>query len=379
MTEHLETEQREDEIDQSSVQGTEHAFERNSTDKLEPIQSVEPVETDDQQSVEARETQSEAQTEAQSDSENASVPVDNEAPQQNDAEESDDGFALVNGERMTELPKDLYIPPDALQVVLESFEGPLDLLLYLIRRQNLDILNIPVAAITRQYMEYVDLMKGFRLELAAEYLLMAALLGEIKSRSLLPRPKDDEGEEEDPRVALIKRLQEYERFKQVAEQLETLPRLGRDFFLGKAAPPDLQTQKIYVDIDIRELLVAFKEVMQRANMFESHRVEKEMLSTRERMSAVLDQLGDQFVPFVSLFTVEEGKLGVVVTFLAILELAKGSMIEFVQSEAFAPIHVRTRQPTEDDEHESRDEGLEDDSSWEREERFSADEVQGLSE
>lgn len=253
-------------------------------------------------------------------------------------------FGLVYGKAITRLPDDLYIPPDALEVFLEAFEGPLDLLLYLIKRQNLDILDIPVAQITRQYMEYVDLMKALNLELAAEYLVMAAMLGEIKSRTLLPRPANaDDDEGQDPRAELIRRLQEYERFKKAAEDIDQLPRLERDFHLAGARRPDYVRDKAQPEVDMRELLLALKEVLHRADMFESHQVSRERLSTRERMSIVLDRLkGREFVPFVALFDAEEGKLGVVVSFLAILELVKGALIELVQASPFSPIHVKAR-------------------------------------
>lgn len=253
-------------------------------------------------------------------------------------------FGLVYGKAITKLPDDLYIPPDALEVFLEAFEGPLDLLLYLIKRQNLDILDIPVATITVQYMEYVELMKAMNFELAAEYLVMAAMLSEIKSRMLLPRPKDDEEEEgEDPRAELIRRLQEYERFKKAAEDIDELPRLERDVFPAEAKRPEFTREKAQPDVDMRELLLALKEVMHRADMFESHQISREKLSTRERMASVLDKLkGRDFVPFIELFNPEEGRLGVVVTFLATLELVKGSLIELVQTESFAPIHVKAK-------------------------------------
>lgn len=253
-------------------------------------------------------------------------------------------FGLVYGKAITKLPDDLYIPPDALEVFLEAFEGPLDLLLYLIKRQNLDILDVPVFAITKQYMEYVELMKAMNLELAAEYLVMAAMLGEIKSRMLLPRPKVDEDEEEgDPRAELIRRLQEYERFKEAAENMDEMPRVERDIHLVQARRPDYTREKPEPDVDLREVLLALKEVLYRADMFESHHVSREKLSTRERMSEVLDKLhGRDFVPFVSLFNVEEGRLGVVVTFLAILELIKNALVELVQNGDYAPIHVKAR-------------------------------------
>jgi len=254
-------------------------------------------------------------------------------------------FGLVYGKAITKLPDDLYIPPDALEVFLEAFEGPLDLLLYLIKRQNLDILDIPVAQITAQYVEYVDIMKSLNLELAAEYLVMAAMLSEIKSRMLLPRPVtgDDDDDELDPRAELIRRLQEYERFKQAAETMDELPREERDFWVASAKRPDYSREKADPDVDIKELLLAFKDVLKRADMFESHQVSRERLSTRERMSRVLDRLkAGSFVPSVTLFSVEEGRAGVVVTMLALLELIKASLVELVQTSPFDPIHVRAR-------------------------------------
>lgn len=252
-------------------------------------------------------------------------------------------FAVVQGKELTILPKDLYIPPDALEVILEAFEGPLDLLLYLIRRQNLDILDIDVAEITKQYMGYIELMASIQLELAAEYLVMAAMLAEIKSRMLLPRQQSEEEDEEDPRAELIKRLQEYERFKQAAEDIDELPRMGRDIHRASAEAPDRDQQRPHPEVDMRELVAALADVLKRSEMFESHQVEMEKLSTRERMSQVMDNLRvNQFVPFVALFTLEEGRLGVVVTFLAIMELIKESLVEIVQSESFGPIHVKAK-------------------------------------
>ncbi len=252
-------------------------------------------------------------------------------------------FAVIQGKELTILPKDLYIPPDALEVILEAFEGPLDLLLYLIRRQNLDILDIDVAEITRQYLGYIELMASIQLELAAEYLVMAAMLAEIKSRMLLPRQQSEEEDEEDPRTELIKRLQEYERFKQAAEDIDELPRMGRDIHQATADAPDRDQQRPHTDVDIKELVTALADVLKRSEMFESHQVEMEKLSTRERMSQVMENLRDnQFVPFVALFTLEEGRLGVVVTFLAVMELIKESLVEIVQSESFGPIHVKAK-------------------------------------
>ncbi|PID55073.1 MAG: segregation/condensation protein A [Gammaproteobacteria bacterium] len=252
-------------------------------------------------------------------------------------------FAIVAGEAVTELPKDLYIPPQALEIILEAFEGPFDLLLYLIRRQNIDILDIDVSDVTDQYMQYVELMEAAQFELAAEYLLMAAMLAEIKSRMLLPRSTEVEEDEEDPRAQLIRRLQEYERYKKAAEDIEALPRMDRDNHIASAKPPDVQRDRPAPDVDMRELLLALGEVMRRADMYESHQVQREALSTRERMSEVLERLsGRQFVPFVALFNAEEGRLGVVVTFLAMMELIKESLVDIVQTENFGPIHVKAR-------------------------------------
>jgi segregation and condensation protein A len=253
-------------------------------------------------------------------------------------------FALVQGAPLTTLPQDLYIPPDALEVFLDAFEGPLDLLLYLIKRQNLDILDIPIAAITDQYMEYVDLMKEMKLELAAEYLVMAAMLAEIKSRMLLPRSSEAAEEEEDPRAELIRRLQEYERFKQAAQDLDGLPRLERDVHAVQADIPPGHLRRLPPDVDLREVLIALRGVLARADLFTSHRVERESLSLRERMARVLERLrGGAFVAFTDLFDVTEGRPGAVVSFLAVLELIKTAALELVQSEPFAPIHVRMRE------------------------------------
>ena len=252
-------------------------------------------------------------------------------------------FAMVQGEAMTALPKDLYIPPEALEVFLEAFEGPLDLLLYLIRRQNLDVLDIPIAEITRQYMEYVEMMKALNLELAADYLVMAAMLAEIKSRMLLPRSHEVEDEEADPRAELVRRLQEYERFKQAAEDIDVLPRMNREVFQASAKTPDLKLVKPEPEVDMKELLTAFKDVLVRAENFTHHHVAMEPLSVRERMSDILSKIkGDKFTEFTTLFSPEEGRLGVVVTFLAILELIKESLIELIQTEPYEPIHVKPR-------------------------------------
>jgi chromatin segregation and condensation protein Rec8/ScpA/Scc1 (kleisin family) len=249
-------------------------------------------------------------------------------------------FAVVEGEPLTELPRDLYIPPQALEVFLEAFEGPLDLLLYLIRRQNLDILDIPIAEITHQYMEYIELMQELELELAGEYLLMAAMLAEIKSRMLLPRAHLEE-EEEDPRAELVRRLQEYERFKKAAEDIDALQRLERDGWIATAELTERKVVRLVPQVTLQEMLVAFKEVLARSAMFAHHHVQREPLSVRERMSQILGQLRESsFVEFIRLFRPEEGRMGVTVTFVAILELARENLIEIVQADAYAPIHVR---------------------------------------
>jgi segregation and condensation protein A len=249
-------------------------------------------------------------------------------------------FALVQGEPLTIIPQDLYIPPDALQVFLEAFEGPLDLLLYLIKRQNLDILNIPIAAITRQYMEYIQLMDELELELAAEYLVMASMLAEIKSRMLLPRPVVD-ADEDDPRAELVRRLQEYEQFKKAAEDLDALQRLEREIFVTAIDIPLLDIEIPQPEVNLQELMSAFRDVVNRAEQFASHHVEREPLSVRERMVRVLEQIrADEFTSFIDFFDPEEGRMGVVVSFMAILELLKESLIEIVQSKPYAPIYVK---------------------------------------
>ena len=251
--------------------------------------------------------------------------------------------AVINGEPIAELPQDLYIPPDALKVFLAAFEGPLDLLLYLIRKQNIDILDIPTAEITRQYIEYIELMEQMQFELAAEYLLMAAMLTEIKSRMLLPRPTADE-DEDDPRAELVRRLQEYERFKQAAEDLDQLPRRGRDTYPAFVATNDLPVAETPQKnkVTLQDLVFAFKDVLQRAALRKSHHVQRELFSVKDRMSAIIRSLeGNTFLPFNSFFTLDEGRMGVVVTFIAILELFRNAAIEVVQAEPFAPLHVKS--------------------------------------
>ena len=252
-------------------------------------------------------------------------------------------LAVVDGNPISEVPADLYIPPDALEVILEAFEGPLDLLLYLIKRQNLDILDIQVADITRQYMEYINLINELQFELAAEYLVMAAVLTEIKSRMLLPRQEDAQEDETDPRAQLIRKLQEYERFKEAAIDINHMPRMNRDFWVARAEAPESDKPRPMPQVELQEMLVELARVLKRAENFASHHVALEPLSTRERMSDILEKVNranGQFVPFLSLFSVEEGRSGVVVTFIAMMELLKESLLDIVQTEPYSPIHVR---------------------------------------
>ena len=255
-------------------------------------------------------------------------------------------FAVVEGQPITEMPRDLYIPPQALEVFLEAFEGPLDMLLYLIRRQNLDILDIPIAEITRQYMRYIELMQVLQLELAGEYLLMAATLAEVKSRMLLPRLRTaDAADEADPRAELVRRLQEYERFKRAAEGIDRMPRVERDTWVASAELVERKVVRIAPRVTLQEMLVAFQEVLSRSDMFAHLHVQREPLSVRQRMTDVLSALtASAFVDFVRLFRPEEGRRGVTVTFVAILELLREGLIEMVQSEAYGPLHVRLGNP-----------------------------------
>lgn len=263
-------------------------------------------------------------------------PDEKQAPAQ-----SEMPFAVVDGEPVTALPQDLYIPPYALQVFLEAFEGPLDLLLYLIRRQNLDILDIPIAEITKQYVQYIELMNELQLELAGEYLLMAAMLAEIKSRMLLPRAQVEEEVEEDPRAELVRRLQEYERFKKAAQDIGDLPRLDRDTFVVSADAPERQVVTKLPEVTLKELLLAFHDVLRRAQMFSNLHLQREPLSVRQRMSEILTRINARsFSGFADLFDPEEGRMGVAVTFIAILELLRESVIEVVQAEEFSEIHIR---------------------------------------
>lgn len=255
-------------------------------------------------------------------------------------------FARVNGAPFIQLPDDLYIPPDALEVFLELFEGPLDLLLYLIRRQNLDIVNIPIAEITHQYITYIQVMDNLKMELAAEYLVMAAWLAEIKSRMLLPRPPEAEDEEEDPRATLIRRLQEYEIIKEAAEEIDLMPRFERDIFAAIVDASTINVEKQYPEIQLKEILLAFKDVLKRVEQLSHHHISKEPLSVRERMSAILENLkGQNSLLFSQLFLRKEGRQGAVVSFLAILELCKERLIDIFQPEPYAELRVRTATST----------------------------------
>jgi segregation and condensation protein A len=267
----------------------------------------------------------------------AVAPPPQHAPQQHEMP-----LAIVLGQPVLQIPQDLYIPPDALEVILEAFEGPLDLLLYLIRRQNLDILDIPVAEITRQYVDYIGVMREMRFELAAEYLVMAAILAEIKSRMLLPRPPSEEGQEDDPRADLVRRLQDYERFKQAAEDLDRLPRMERDTSPVTAFVPDRASIKLPPPVQLKEMLLALHDVLKRAELFSGHAIKRDALSVRQRMTDVLARLDDgSFHRFESLFDSREGRLGVVVTFLSILELAKEQLLDIVQEAPMAPIYLKS--------------------------------------
>jgi len=272
----------------------------------------------------------------------ASDPQPVAAPASTAPQQQEMPLAVVHGQPVLQIPQDLYIPPDALEVILEAFEGPLDLLLYLIRRQNLDILDIPVADITRQYVDYIQAMHEMRFELAADYLVMAAMLAEIKSRMLLPRAPNEVGEEEDPRAELVRRLQEYERFKKAAEDIDTLPRQDRDTAPVQAFVPDRASVRLPPPVELKEMLLALHDVLKRAELFTQHAIKRDALSVRQRMGELLERLKDgSFYRFETLFTAEEGKLGIVVTFLGMLTLAKEQLVEIVQEAPFAPIYVKS--------------------------------------
>ncbi len=251
-------------------------------------------------------------------------------------------IAFVEGKEFTKIPDDLFIPPDALEVLLDSFSGPLDLLLYLIRKQNIDILNIPITSITNQYLQYIQLMEARRMELAADYLLMAAMLAEIKSRMLLPiTSNNEEEEEEDPRLALVRRLQAYEQMKQAAELLDNLPRQERDHFVIQVVPNQLEIIKVHPDVELNDLVLAMSSLLEKEQHLTSHEIARELLSVRERMNVILLKLQEQkLVHFSSLYTAAEGRMGLVVSLLAILELARQSLLIITQTQIFAPIHLQ---------------------------------------
>ncbi|KTC65930.1 segregation and condensation protein A (plasmid) [Legionella adelaidensis] len=251
-------------------------------------------------------------------------------------------IAIVAGQPFTEIPADLFIPPDALEVLLDTFSGPLDLLLYLIRKQNLDILNIPMTLITQQYMQYIQLMKEKRLELAADYLVMAALLMEIKSRMLLPPSiSEEEIEDEDPRMALVRRLQLYEQYKEAATQLDNLPRKERDIFAVAVDSQAIKQVKQHPAVNLSELTLAFITVLERQDKLVHHQIKREPLSVRARMNSILEQLNNtHFTHFTYLFSRQEGRMGLVVSLLAILELSRLSLITIMQASNFSPIHIK---------------------------------------
>lgn len=250
--------------------------------------------------------------------------------------------AVVDGKEYTQVHDDLFIPPDALEVLLDSFSGPLDLLLYLIRKQNIDILNIPMVSITKQYLHYIELMECRKLELAADYLLMAAMLAEIKSRLLLPiSPNSDEEQEEDPRMMLVRRLQAYEQMKHAAELLDALPRKDRDHFLVQIQPGEIELIKILPEVDLDDLLEAMKGLLKKEAHFTHHEISREVMSVRERMNTILLQLENgNMLELSHLYIVAEGRMGLIVTLLAILELARQSLLVITQTQAFSPIHIK---------------------------------------
>ena len=291
----------------------------------------------------------EAATDDQTSDPNGSVTDDNASsgPTRRAPQQQEIPLAVVLGQPVLQIPQDLYIPPDALEVILDSFEGPLDLLLYLIRRQNLDILDIPVFEITKQYIGYIQTIQDLRFELAADYLLMAAMLAEIKSRMLLPRVVTEDGEEEDPRAELVRRLQEYERYKTAAEDLDKVPRQDRDTAVVQVGMPKRSTVQEPPSVDLRELILALQDVLKRAELFTEHAIKRETLSVRQRMTELLDRLQDgSFHRFETLFAVDEGKLGIVVSLLGLLTLAKEQLVDIVQDAPLAPIYVKSMSRTD---------------------------------
>ncbi len=252
-----------------------------------------------------------------------------------------DTSIIFNGKRITDIPEDLFIPPEALRVIIEQFEGPLDLLLYLIKKQNIDVVDIPILPITNQYVEYINMMQQMQFELASDYLVMASTLAEIKSRMLVPNEMEDE-EEDDPRANLIKRLMEYQKYKDLSEQLDEIPRLNRDTFIVSKILANIEKKESMPSIDLQELENAFQDVLKRAEIFASHDIQSETLSVRERMSKILDIINKNgTIKFIDCFTYEEGRMGAIVTFLAILELVKESLIDIVQNQDYSMIYLQS--------------------------------------
>ncbi len=278
----------------------------------------------------------------------------------NDIDTEQDVIAKVLGENFLDLPQDLYIPPEAMRVFLDTFEGPLDLLLYLIKKQNLDILDIPIAEITRQYVQYIDLMTELKIELAAEYLLMAAMLAEIKSRLLLPRSElESEEEGDDPRAELVRKLQEYERIKKAAEDINEIPRIERDLFTCGASLPKMPDKIMQADVSLDEVIKALRKVFERAKLNTKHKITAEVLSIRDRMTQILSRLQEtEFLPFEDLFDRNEGRGGLAVTFIGILELARQSLLEITQAEIMGPVYVRRGQSSDTIDYESIEEEFE---------------------
>ena len=248
----------------------------------------------------------------------------------------------LNGKEITDIPEDLFIPPDALRVILEQFEGPLDLLLYLIKKQNIDIIDIPILPITTQYVNYINMMQQMQFELASDYLVMASTLAEIKSKMLVPNDIEDE-EEEDPRANLIKRLMEYQKYKDLSEKLDVIPRRNRDTFVISGIMTNFNKTDNLPKLKLDQLEAAFQDVLKRAEIYASHTIESETLSVRERMSSILININKNgTIKFTDCFTYSEGRMGAIVTFLAILEMVKESLIDIIQNEDFSIIYLQTK-------------------------------------
>ena len=249
---------------------------------------------------------------------------------------------IINGQEITDIPDDLFIPPDALRVILEQFEGPLDLLLYLIKKQNIDIIDIPILPITNQYVNYINMMQQMQFELASDYLVMASTLAEIKSKMLVPNDVEDE-DEEDPRADLIKRLMEYQKYKDLSEKIDLIPRLNRDTFVISGIMTNFNDTEECPKIELSQLESAFQEVLRRAAIFATHTIESEALSVRERMSNIIDAINNNgTIKFIDCFTFQEGRMGAIVTFLAILEMVKESLIDIIQNDDFSMIYLQVK-------------------------------------